>query len=235
MIVMNYNEFILKINKYWDLRSKGLKKQANSFLYGFVEYFKKNVSVEDEDKIFYQFCREYLDELKFPGEDLPRRCLPFQIIELLHSYFCRECIKNKMPQLRWAYQIYGNGFNPDNSMYNDGSYNILQKAYIHEECDQQTVDFYFNEQINFLWLGQHHFPEACLITREEFENTVNLIDKIILENPVEPLLVEEFKYYANLYNIYFDWHSNGRKGSFYEICETAGLEFEGIPAIYYKR
>ena len=53
MIVMNYNEFILKINKYWDLRSKGLKKQANSFLYGFVEYFKKNVSVEDEDKIFY--------------------------------------------------------------------------------------------------------------------------------------------------------------------------------------
>ncbi len=227
---MYYNEFIVEIKKYWDLRNKGLKKQANSFLFEFTDYFKKNVSVEDSDKILFQFCHEYLDELKFPDDGLP-----FQMTKLLYNYFCRECIKNKMPQLRWAYQIYGIIFNPDDSKYNDGSYNILEQAYTHEQCDQQTVDFYFNEQINFLWLGQHHFPEACLITHEEFDNTLKLANKILSEKPVSPLLVEEFKYYIKLYNIYFDWQENGRKDSFYENCEEAGIEFEGIPAIYYKK
>lgn len=52
---------------------------------------------------------------------------------------------------------------------------------------------------------------------------------------MSPLLVEEFKYYIKLYNIYFDWQENGRKDSFYENCEEAGIEFEGIPAIYYKK
>lgn len=139
-----------------------------------------------------------------------------------------------MPQLRWAYQIYGNGFNPDGSKYNDGSYNILEQAYTHEQCDQQTVDFYFNEQINFLWFGQHHFPEYCLITHEEFDNTVNLAKKILSKKQTASPLVEEFGYYVRLYDIYFEWEGNGRKGSFYEICEAAGLEFEGVTAIYYK-
>ena len=34
---MYYNEFIVEIKKYWDLRNKGLKKQANSFLFEFTE------------------------------------------------------------------------------------------------------------------------------------------------------------------------------------------------------
>lgn len=62
----------------------------------------------DADAVLFQFCREYLDEMKFPGDSLPRRHLPFQIAELLDSYLGRECEKNKMPQMRWAYQIFGN-------------------------------------------------------------------------------------------------------------------------------
>ncbi|MCI9079731.1 MAG: hypothetical protein HFH68_12570 [Lachnospiraceae bacterium] len=229
---MDYNRFITEIKKYWDLRNKGLKKQANSFLFEFTGSFSKDVSREDEDRIFYQFCHEYLDELKFPEED----GLPFQITELLYNYFCRECIKNKMPQLRWAYQIYGTGFNPDASKYNDASYNVLEQAYMHEQCDQQTVDFYFDEQINnFLWFGQHHFPEDCLITYEDFVNKIKMADKILKEKPVKPSLVEEFEYYVKLYGIYFNWHNNGRQDSFYEVCEMEGLEFNGLPAIYYKK
>lgn len=86
--------------KYWDLQKKGLKKQANSFLFAFVKSFQENVSEADADAILFQFCREYIDEMKFSGDSLPRRCMPFQITRLLDNYLNHECEKNQMPQMR---------------------------------------------------------------------------------------------------------------------------------------
>lgn len=105
---MDYEQFITEIQKYWDLRKKGLKKQANSFLFSFTKSFKENVPDADADAVLFRFCREYLDEMKFPGDALPRRHLPFQLTKLLDDYLSRECEKNQMPQMRWAYQIFGN-------------------------------------------------------------------------------------------------------------------------------
>lgn len=231
---MNYDEFITEIKKYWDLRSKGLKKQANSFLFDFTEQFKNEVSENDADKILFQFCREYIDELKFPGDNLPRRHIPFQITELLNSYLNRECKKNKMPQMRWAFQIFGKYYNPHDPKCENNTYNILEHAYMHEQCDQKTVELYFNEQVEFLWFGQHHFPERCIITHEAYENTVQTAKKILSEKSVKPSLVEEFEYYVKLYQIYFDWQNNGRNGDFYELCKIEGLEYEPISTFYYE-
>lgn len=44
---MDYEQFITEIQKYWDLREKGLKKQANSFLFTFTKSFKENVPDAD--------------------------------------------------------------------------------------------------------------------------------------------------------------------------------------------
>ena len=95
---MDYEQFITEIQKYWDLRKKGLKKQANRFLFAFTKEFKEKVSETDTDAILFQFCRKYIDEMKFPGDNLPRRHLPFQMTELLDSYLSRECEKNLIPQ-----------------------------------------------------------------------------------------------------------------------------------------
>ena len=73
--------------------------------------------------------------------------------------------------------------------------------------------------------GQHHFPESCGITEEEFENIVNVTNKILSEKSVEPQLVEEFEYYVRLYQTYFEWQRNNRNGDFYELCNRNGLEF----------
>ena len=231
---MDYEQFITEIQKYWDLRKKGLKKQANSFLFTFTKSFKENVPDADADAILFQFCREYLDEMKFPGDSLPRRHLPFQLTKLLDNYLCRECEKDQMPQMRWAYQIFGNSYNPHDPMLEHDFYPILKRAYMHEKCDLQTVQLYFREQLDSLWWGQHHFPESCGITEEEFENIVSVANKILSEKSVEPQLVEEFEYYMKLYQIYFEWQNNDRNGDFYELCRKEGLAFEGVPVIYYK-
>ena len=34
---MNYEQFISEVQTYWDMRSKGLKKQANGFLSEFIK------------------------------------------------------------------------------------------------------------------------------------------------------------------------------------------------------
>lgn len=231
---MNYEEFIGEIKKYWDLRQQGLKKQANCFLFEFTDGFKKNVSEENADEILFQFCREYIDELKFPGDALPRRHLPFQITEILNGYLRRECEKQKMPQMRWMYQIFGNYYNPHDKEHTNDPYHILELAYTHEECDQETVNLYFNEQVESLWWGQHHFPEGCLITKEDFNNIVQRANRILSEKSVDASLVESFRYYEKLYKIYFDWVENGREPDFYEICEAEGIEFEGWATYYYN-
>ncbi len=231
---MNYGEFVEEIKKYWALREKGLKKQANGFLFKFTDEFKKNVSEQNADEILFQFCREYIDELKFPSDALPRRHLPFQITEILNSYLRRECEKKKMPQMRWMFQIFGHYYNPHDKEYTNDPYHVLELAYAHELCDQETVDLYFNEQVESLWWGQHHFPEGCLITKEKFENIVQRANKILSEKSVDKSLVASFQYYVKLYNIYFEWVENGRNMDFYEICESEGIEFEACATFYYS-
>ena len=232
---MNYEQFITEIQEYWDLRDSGLKKQANRFLFAFTKQFKENVSDTDADQILFRFCREYLDEMKFPGDNLPRRHLPFQITELLNSYLNRECEKNKMPQMRWAFQIFGESYNPHDPERVHNPYHILERAYEHEECDQETVQLYFSKQLECLWWGQHHFPEGCIITREEFEDTVDTANRILAEKSVDSQLAEELAYYIKLYHIYFAWQENDRSGDFYELCKKEGLEFQGMPAFYYQK
>lgn len=50
---MDYEQFITEIQKYWDLRKKGLKKQANSFMFAFTKDFKDN-----RDGDFYELCKK---------------------------------------------------------------------------------------------------------------------------------------------------------------------------------
>lgn len=232
---MDYEQFITEIQKYWDLRSKGLKKKANLFLFEFTGHFKEGVSESEADDILFQFCREYIDEMNFPGTNLPRRHLPFQITELINSYLIRECEKNKMPQMRWMFQLFGNYYNPHDPKCEHNPYYILEQAYKHEQCDQQTVELYFGEQVNHLWFGQHHFPEGCIITKDDFEHTVGTANRIFSEKSVNPSLVAEFEYYVKLYHIYFKWEENGRSGDFYEMCNNEGMEYKEIATFYYTR
>lgn len=81
--------------------------------------------------------------------------------------------------------------------------------------------------------GQHHFPEGCIITKDDFEDAVRTAHKILSEKSVNPSLVADFEYYVKLYQIYFAWSENGRDGDFYELCRNEGIEYKGTAAFYY--
>lgn len=232
---MTYEEFITEIEKYWELFEKGLKKQANKFLFGFAEEFKRNVPQDEGDALLFQFCRDYIDGDRFDGHKRFGLSLPFQLTGLLNDYFIRECKSEKMPQMRWAFQIFGKYYNPHDPKRTDlDPYNILEKAYEHPDCDQKTVDLYLGQQVDWLAFGAHHFPEGCCIARGEYEDTIRTAEKIIAEKQVPVQLAEETRYYKALYELYYKWSDGGRIGDFEELCVKERLGFRAVKAFYYK-
>lgn len=232
---MTYDEFLTGLGEYWELFEKGLKKQANKLLFKFAEDFKDNVSQERADELLCRFCRDYIDGDRFDDHKRFGLSLPFQLTGLLNDYLDRECKKEKMPQMRWAFQLFGRYYNPHDPKNESDPAAILKKAYEHPECDQQTVDLYFNEQVEWLYWGSHHFPDGCIIARESYRETVDTAEKILSEKAVDPALVDEFNYYVRLYELFYEWSDGGRKGDFGGFCERAGLEFHAVKAFYYKK
>lgn len=231
---MTYEEFKNRLGEYSALFDKGLKKQANKFLFGFVDDFKNNVQEYEADELLYRFCREFYDEGKFTEFRIygsPH--LPFQLTGLLHEYLKRECAENKMPQMRWAYQLGGRYYNPFDPKSEQDPYDILERAYSHPDCDQKTVELYFENQLYDLDFGAHHFPDGCCIARERYEDDVKTAEKILAEHTLPPAFAEELEYYKTLYRVYFEWSDGGRKGNFGELCEAAGIEFAAPRAYYY--
>ncbi|MDE7361073.1 MAG: hypothetical protein K2N38_03990 [Oscillospiraceae bacterium] len=232
---MTYEEFVDGIEKYWMLFEQGLKKQANKHLFDFAERFKKEVTQEEGDVLLFRFCADYIDSDRF--DDHKRYGdinLPFQLTGLLNDYFVRECRAEKMPQMRWAVQVFGRYYNPHDSNRDElKTYDILKRAYEHPDCDQKTVDLYLDKQVECLEFGAHHFPEGCCITREEFEDTIKTAERIIAERKAPDQLTDEVRYFKALYELYYKWHDGGRAGDFAELCAANDVPFHAVKAYYY--
>lgn len=232
---MTYREFIDGIEKYWELFEQGLKKQANKYLFDFAERFKKEVPQEAGDVLLFRFCADYIDGDRF--DDHKRYGdinLPFQLTGLLNDYFVRECKAEKMPQMRWAFQLFGRYYNPHDPQQEEMKpFALLEKAYSHPDCDQKTVDLYLEKQVECLEFGAHHFPEGCCISREEYEDTIKTAEKIIAERKAPEQLTDEVRYFKALYELYYKWHDGGRVGDFAELCSANGVPFHAVRAYYY--
>lgn len=232
---MTYEEFTAGIGEYKALFDKGLKKQANKLLFEFTDKFRANVPMAEGDEILCRFCREFLDEGKFTEFRIfgsPN--LPYQLTGLIHDCLKRECELNKMPQMRWQYQIFGKYYDPHASQGEERPYFILERAYEHPECDQMTVDLYFTAQLDELGFGAHHFPEGCCIARSVYADCVAVCERILSEKTINPELQAEFREYKALYELYYSWSDGGRHGRFDELCRTAGIDFTPVEAFYYK-
>ncbi len=226
---MNYEVFLEGLQEYFKLFEKGLKKQANKYIENFVNEFSKSSEEEIKD-IMCQFLKEVCDENKYHfrgiGDDVK---LPYSLHIFLHGYLYNECLKNKMPHLRWYYQLYKNdkvGF--------EYAFDFLEKAYQHNDCDDKTVTLLFDSLLDHLWWGSHHFPDGCLLEKEIVETTINQCEKIIAEKTVAKELVDALEYYKKLYICYYKFAEEGRTKSFEHYCKQENLSWQEVKAYYYE-
>lgn len=230
-----YEIWMNGLDLYLDMYEKGLKKQANKYISSFVNEFIHLVSEEDLRKTLWRFCQEICDEDKH-SQLLGRGngSLPYDLGRVVWNYLEKQCESETMPHMRWAFQLFGKNYNPFNPNLELDMFKVLKKAYEHENCDSKTVALYFNEIVEQLYWGAHHFPERCIIARGVYEKTVETAEKILSEKQVPQKLIETYRYYRILYQCFYEYEESRCKKDFYELCERAGIKYKSTPAYYFQ-
>lgn len=197
---------------YQVTRSKGLKKQGNKMLEELMLYFDQ-LSQEDKEAICYELCR-----LREKGE---LKTLQYPLSRRVCDILRKDCQENKMPQLRWYYEI-----------TNDTE--ILEKAYHHPDCDDMTVKLMGDYYLYYLWYGSHHMPDYCLLENEQESSRVlqQLSDLIKKHNPLE--FTKEYLYYRQLYSDWWLYQLGKYTYSFAEWCTQHNRNYTWIKAYYYN-
>lgn len=228
---MSYDTFIQGLLEYYAIYEKGLKKQANKY----IEEYVKTMSTWDEkdlNDVLFQFAKELCDDKCYDFTEMGKRGngrIPYALDIFLRDYLYSECLENKMPQLRWFYELYRN-----DKFGVQYAIEMLERAYAHECCDQKTVELLFLSWIDILDWGAHHFPDGCIITKETMENAVKQCEKIISEKEIDEAFKKQLRYYQILYACYDKYKEEGRVRDFEEYCDEANLEFVPINAYYYN-
>lgn len=228
---MNYDTFIKGLQEYYEIYEKGLKKQANKYIAEFV----KTISTWETtslNEVLFQFAKELCDDRYYDFMELGKRGngrIPYVLDTYLRDYLYSKCLENKMPQLRWFYELYRH-----DKIGVEYAYEMLEKAYIHEMCDEKTVELLFDFWIEILSWGAHHFPEGCIISEEAMENAVKHCKEIIDEKKIDEGRKAQLQYYEMLYSCYYKFVEEGRKRDFEEYCEEVNIEFVYNKAYYYN-
>lgn len=227
-----------KINELWksyiDTRSKGLKKEANKLLNNLVEYINSLKYKEKEDFVNYichlRFDQDIDIEMQYP---LVKRVI-FPILSL--------SIKNKqMPQIRWLYELGFIDTECDNKIYKniDDRVGLLELAHQVDPDDLKTVKLLINSYLYALYFGSHHIPDFILIDKQEvneIENhLISLFDRYNNTDIIEENMVQEFKYYVDLFIDWFYFHEYVNEGSFSKWCCNENKNYRWVKSYYYKK
>ncbi len=220
----DYTEFIKGVNEYYRLFNTGLKKQGNAYLSEFAKKFRL-CHTDKKNEILNEFCRFVCDTEV--GKELLKRGngeLPYELKKIVLEYLREKCKQNEMPHLRWFYELFKNS----RETYENGAldiYDILLRAYKHRDCDEKTVEFYFNYYLDILSWGAHHFPDCCIIDKREYELALENCKKFSNERTVPEKLLSDAVYFQKLYNAWERYLSEDRKRPFDEICAEVGISF----------
>ncbi len=230
-----YDIWLNGLKSYLDRYENGLKKQANKYISSFIDEFEHSLPKEDLENILQRFCQEICDERKH-SQLLNRGngSLPYALSKIVWYYLKNQCESEAMPHMRWAFQLYGKYYNPFNPQLELNMFKILKKAYHHKDCDSKTVELYFNELLEHLYWGAHHFPNGCIITKESYEKTVETAEMILAEKQVAQKLVETYRYYRKLYQCFDEYEKSKHEKDFYDLCERAGIPYKNMSAYYFQ-
>lgn len=220
------NEFYACLEQYRSLWDKGLKKQANEYLKTCMKEISENTDKEALDEVLCDFCRRFFDNGEFGYlNDRGNALLPYELNKILWEFLKSGAAMEKMPHMRWIWEIFGVYMNPFDKEEKLDREQLLKKAYEHKDCDEKTVNLYFKLKLHYLGYGAHHFPDRCLFDRKAYMKLLSQAQEIADKHTLSPCLMEEFQYIKRIYNCYIQFDDAGRKGDFRKICLREGFTF----------
>ena len=236
MNLINYSDDELTVlwNDYATTRNKGLKKVANQKLRDMINF----VNLKSKDKI-----KEFVDFIcieRFEKENIKDFQQPL-VEDLILPILVEGVEAEKMPYLRWIYQInlYSNSNykNIDKIEYYT-SEEVLIKANLIDPNDIQTVILLINIYIDRLSFGSHHFPENILCEKEEVDELLSksndLIDRYKDKLSMVSVMIEDLEYYKDLYESWFKYKNECSEISFTEWCVINNKTYSWVQTFYYS-
>ena len=200
--------------RYDKARVKGVKKQANKILENLMLYFD-GLDADSKKAICHEFCILRFEKGQIDG-------FQFFLSTRIIKYLEDSCLQNQMPHLRWYYQMTGES-------------EYIMKAYNHPECDERTIKYLCECYFDPLWHGSHHFPDHCLIEKEESRALLNRVQSFIQKHAsVLNKEAEEYYHYEQLYSDWWTYESENTKCSFEEWCKKHNREYEWLTIVYYN-
>ncbi|SFB31163.1 hypothetical protein [Clostridium frigidicarnis] len=222
-------------NDYAETRNIGLKKIANIKLNKLIEYLESK-SKDDKRKFVEYLCNE-----RFEKENIKDFQQP--IVEKIILPIIVDAVENdEMPYLRWIYQLQLYSCCNYRNIYNIEYYNsedILTRANNIDPSDIKTVILLVKVYMDRLWFGSHHLPEYILIEDKEvkflLEKLNLLLDKY--KNKIDSIkfILEDMKYYKDLYKSWFKYKSENEKITFIKWCENNEKTYSWIKSYYYDK
>lgn len=210
---------------YYELWEKGLKKQANKSIRETMLYFD-SLDEQQKKSICYRYCTAVCEQEEYTNlfsRMFHHTDIPYEIMRRIAKVLKEDCDSNYMPQIRWYYELF------------DNDDNIIKKAYIHQKCDDRTIQLYFTSLLTKLDWGAHHFPEGSLISLDKYNEVVNNCEILLCKHKIDKPLIEDFNYYKTLYAMWWEYQESDRAKSFSEWCHEHKLEFEPIATFYYEK
>jgi len=187
--------FSKEYKSYLEVRDKGLKKEGNKILENLMLYFNKldeSVKIAIVDELFtFRFDR-------FPRLSEFQHQLHIQIFPILE----KMCSENKMPHLRWHYEISEN-------------VEMLNKAYRHEDCDEKTVELMAYHYFDCFEQGLYDIQNGIFAKEQYHNRLLDEINEFIQRHSMENTHWQEaHEYYRELFS---NWHKyNSENTSQYE-------------------
>ena len=216
MLRFNDEFFTSEFDRYLEVREAGLKKEGNKILEKLMLYFDEL----DED-IKTEICEEFCI-LCFEKSKMKEREIQFFLSQRIIKILEKACDENKMPHLRWYYQMTRNG-------------DALERAYKHELCDEKTAGLLVGEYLGVLWHGCHHFPDYCLISREYCDYLLDKISEIIQKHGLGDVVEKEYLYYKELFSEWWTWEAEDAEEGFGEWCVSKGKRYKWVQAFYFSK
>lgn len=218
---MDCSTFSQYLDEYGELWHRGLKKQANSVMKELVDRLEKLPTDEERDALIIPLCQEFFAR-KAQGESPlgHHGRLPYGLEQLVEKTMGRQCDRQGMPRLRWYFELFR--YNPT---FSERALARLRQALACKDVDQESVNLYFDELLEWLWFGRHHFPEGCIYPTEEYHDLINEGEGLIRKFSLDDQRIASFQHHKRLYDCWDEWKARDKEGSFEDLCDEMGVPF----------
>jgi len=215
-------------SQYEKLRNSGLRKQANKALLTTIAKIKSNQN-PSINEFLLSLCEKGLDQ--DPQQRIQHPLYVQCILPLLLSGLERKSAR----EISFIVRSSGYGKEIYDAIGDISHRELLNIALESEPKNIDIINQLVSDYVYELYFGAHHLPEVLIVELDYAQGIIKECAEFILKNQncVREDIVEEHKYYSNLYQDYADWKNKSHGIDFSSWCNLNRKSYSWIAAVFY--